>query len=188
MNSTLVAPLLTPTTITYVLLGSSNVGKTHLLNRFLESGKNPTHTVPTIINHKHVYKGKIPILFDIWDTSGRANFWFLRQGAVQKADVILLCFNLNDFQSFVDLEDIWLPEMKTRQPKPTWYLIGCKAELIHEVSDEQIQRFIQKHNVSYIPTSSVCDFNIQKCFDEPYHLFFPEPKIIPNNISFCCFQ
>ncbi len=156
-------------TIKYAIIGSSNCGKTSLLTRFLYPLSYLSNFCqPTILNHQFFNYNQGEYKLDIWDTSGKSNFAFLRTSAYANADVLLLCFDLNNKQSFQDLEQIWLPEIFATLHLPNLILVGCKSDLILDVAQCHIDFLVKKFNIKhYFATSSFLNLNVENVFISP---------------------
>jgi small GTP-binding protein len=123
-----------------LLIGSEQVGKTSLIHRFLE--QHEEYIPPTILNQGYRVDNVM-----IWDTSGKRHLRHLRQDLILHATVIFLCFDLHSEQSFLELETRWLPELQHANGRI--FLIGCKKDLIGQISRKDIQLFLTKNNFVY---------------------------------------
>ena len=123
---------------TLILLGSQNVGKTNFLTRYDSNAFNPIITTTVglntgikilKINNKNIYK------LTIWDTAGQERFRSIPEKYFKKADGVLVLFDLNNRESFLDLAD-WLKIIKEFQGNEKKeneniiiYLLGNKIDL-----------------------------------------------------------
>ena len=133
-----------------VLVGDARVGKTWLLARahelyatlrddgcsFSHKPFDPTLTysgtsfVTCITNVDTADLGNYQT--NIWDTGGSGLFNFLRPLAYICADVFMLCFDLTSRESFNNLTERWLPELRKYQPKTPILIIGTKCDLLDD--------------------------------------------------------
>lgn len=146
--------------IKVVLLGDSGVGKTSLLLD-LKGNKENRNTEPTIfenIYHYLEYQSECYLL-DITDTSGRREYQELAQSALNYADVVLLCYSIDNRKSFQSVEEIWIPELKICRPEIPKILIGLKMDRrysqryvdeYHCISYQQGALKAEKHHLEYL--------------------------------------
>ena len=130
-----------------VLLGDSGVGKSSLLNRYMDEGFFPNQ--PCTINADFKIKSLTIDEFSsaqitIWDTCDVA-----------------------DKRSFADL-DIWLEEIKKNTIKEdlSIILVGNKIDLkFRNIKTEDAKNFADKNNLLYCETSSKEGLNVNNAFE-----------------------
>ena len=156
--------------IKLILVGDTNVGKTTLLNNYLENGFSEDIT-PTIgLENKvktidiHGLKAKI----QIWDTAGQEKFNALTQQYFRNADGILLVFDLTNKNSFEHIKDWCGKAKKNSDHKSKMLLVGNKRDLKDEkkISEKEINGLT--HNgkkLKYIEASAKQDDNIWEIFE-----------------------
>ncbi|KAH3742680.1 hypothetical protein Pelo_15924 [Pelomyxa schiedti] len=89
---------------------------------------------------------------------------FLRGPCFIRADVLLLCFDLNDPKSFTEASERILPHIMANGIHPLRVvLIGCKSDLVHNVSKEAINALCKSHaNLTYYETSARLSTGIEQ--------------------------
>ena len=146
--------------IKVVVAGDSDVGKVHLLT-ILKGEPYPERYVPTIFDNymqEVKYYGKKQVL-NIWDTPGQDEFDRTRPLSYQDADVILLCFGLNNRKSFNNAMEHWASEIDYYCKESKVILIGTNLDLRtnsnDSVTDAEALEFCKRKNyVGYIATSA----------------------------------
>jgi len=140
-----------------VLLGDPNTGKSSLIyyiinNKFID---NSTPTIGVSFNMKVIKNDNDELNLEIWDTAGTEIYHSLSNLYYREADFILLCFDLSERQTFINLNK-WIQNIKNNcsNENITIYLIGNKSDLKHEISLENIDFFCKNNKFKYFETSS----------------------------------
>ena len=151
-----------------LLLGNSDVGKSSMLLRFVDSVWNDAFT-PTIgvdfkvktleINNKRVK-------MQIWDTAGQERFRTVVSTYFKGAHGILLLYDVTNKDSFKNLEN-WLIEIeKNSNQKVLKILIGNKCDLTEdrEITTEEGQTFANRNGMEFMETSAKMNTNVSEAF------------------------
>jgi small GTP-binding protein len=122
-----------------VVLGATQSGKTSLLRRYannqFQSNEPPTIGLNVIMAADSETQ--------MWDASGNARFHDLVFTSVSGADGIILCFNICNLGSFLELRDFWLPKLHERSSTPIC-LIGTHLDAAQE------NRQVTEHEVKVL--------------------------------------
>ena len=158
------------------IIGDSQTGKSSILNVYL--GNDFTYDILSNIGidkqsvEKQMKDGnKIKIIF--WDTAGQERFHSLSSGTIKNSQGIIICFALNDKQSFENVV-LWLEDVRNVSEKIPVVLFGNKCDLVNErkVTKEEIDRFVKKNDLVYFETSAKEKINLeegfQKIFEDAY--------------------
>ena len=158
------------------IIGDSQTGKSSILNVYL--GNDFTYDILSNIGidkqsvEKQMKDGnKIKIIF--WDTAGQERFHSLSSGTIKNCQGIIICFALNDKQSFENVV-LWLEDVRNVSEKIPIVLFGNKCDLVNErkVTKEEIDRFVKKNDLVYFETSAKEKINLeegfQKIFEDAY--------------------
>jgi Ras-related protein Rab-6A/Rab family protein len=154
-----------------VLIGSEGVGKTTMLNCFIHGTSSIfCQPPPTTVNcvRKEVDQRQ-NLMLQIWDTSGKQQFWYLRVNACTKSQYVFVCFDLGNRQSFLDVEHVWMQELKQNNllQDKNLLLVGCKQDQKRTVSNKEVEALCKKWNIKhYVETCGLYGNN------EVSHLFF----------------
>lgn len=105
-----------------VLVGDGSVGKTCLLCRFTDDkfrfGYEPTvfdmtkHTLN--VKHGNVYE---TVQLELWDTAGQEDYERLRPFSYKDVHVFVLCYSVDSIDSFRNVTDKWLKELREYYPE-----------------------------------------------------------------------
>ncbi|KAF8899253.1 putative GTP-binding protein rhoA [Infundibulicybe gibba] len=113
-----------------VAVGNGAVGKTCLLASFAR-GQFPDEFIPTIFENyiaEHTLDG-VTVEVSLWDTAGQEEYERLRLLSYDGAHVILICFAVDDQDSFNDVQEKWISEVIHHAPGVPILLVGCKQDL-----------------------------------------------------------
>jgi len=113
-----------------VVIGDGACGKTCML---VVQSKNefPTDYVPTVFEN---YVTTLTIDGEkrdlaLWDTAGQEDYAHIRPLSYADTNVFLLCFSIDTPDSFENIKQKWVPEMKQHCPKVPYFLVGCKGDM-----------------------------------------------------------
>ncbi|KAM5311856.1 ras-related protein Rab-20 [Glossophaga mutica] len=112
-----------------VLLGDMNVGKTSLLQRYME--RRFADTVSTVGGAFYLKQWRSYNL-SIWDTAGREQFHGLGSMYCRGAAAVILTYDVNHPQSLVELEDRFLGLTDTANTDCLFAIVGNKVDLSEE--------------------------------------------------------
>jgi len=157
--------------IKLVAVGDGATGKTSLLT-VLKGEPFPERYIPTIFeNYSQNYKqDDVNYELHIWDTPGQDEYDRLRPISYQDAKVILLCFALDKRQSFLNLSERWIMEVKYYCKDARIILAGMKSDLResgnpNHISDEEARQFcIDQKFSEYVPCSAKTKDNVNRIF------------------------
>ena len=150
--------------ITCILLGDSLSGKSSFLMRFFKN-KFSDSFMTTIGMDKEVKVIKINkqiYHFNLWDTAGEERYRSLPMNYFQKADGIFLLFDINNSNSFENIE-MWVNDVidKSKENKHLKiYLIGNKIDLKRKVLKEDAIKLAKKLDIKYFESSNKLNLNI----------------------------
>lgn len=65
----------------------------------------------------------------LWDTAGQEDYELLRPLSYPNTDVLLLCFAVDNRDSYENIFQKWVPEVRHFCPKAPLLLVGTKADL-----------------------------------------------------------
>ena len=117
-----------------VVVGDMHCGKTSLVSSYCSDKFSDIYT-PTILRCLHgdtKIHGKL-IDIVVVDTPGRYDYLPFRQVAYKKTDLVMICFALDDPQSFENVEKFWVPEVEKNAPGIPYMLVGNRRDYRDEV-------------------------------------------------------
>ncbi|XP_069858032.1 ras-related protein Rab-20 isoform X1 [Dipodomys merriami] len=112
-----------------VLLGDVNVGKTSLLQRYME--RRFPDAVSTVGGAFYL-KAWRSLHLSLWDTAGREQFHGLGSMYCRGAAAVILTYDVNHHQSLVELEDRFLGLTDTASKDCLFAIVGNKVDLAEE--------------------------------------------------------
>lgn len=113
-----------------VLVGDAAVEKTAFLFSYT-TGKCQDGYVPTVFDKLSVdlvVDGNA-VTLGLWDTAGQEDYTILRPLSYPNTDVFLVCFSCVGPQSFENVSEKWLPEVRHHCPNTPIVLVGTKLDL-----------------------------------------------------------
>lgn len=141
-----------------VLIGDAGTGKTSIANIFGigKLGNDISSTIgSTYFCKKIVINKNQEISCEIWDTAGSERYRSLITIYLRHTDIALLVFDLNDRESFKNVER-WYETLKNHQSeddKMRILLIGNKEDLEQDVEESEIKDMVDKYKFDYYQIS-----------------------------------
>lgn len=116
--------------IKLVVVGDGNCGKTCLLISFTAK-EFPSVYVPTVFE---TYTAVVEVdgrrvNLSLWDTAGEEDYDRLRPLSYSSANVVLICFTIDNRDSLLNVEYKWEPEIRHYLPDMPIILVGNKKDL-----------------------------------------------------------
>ena len=116
-----------------VLIGESGVGKTSIISRYMTDtfsttlGSTPgaNFTTKTVL----LKNENQSIKFEIWDTAGQEKFRSLTKVFYKSAAICILVYEITRRESFEELKNYWISEIKNNSPKDISKLIKLNLYL-----------------------------------------------------------
>ncbi|KAK8789663.1 hypothetical protein JH06_0658 [Blastocystis sp. subtype 4] len=150
------------------LIGDSSVGKTCLLNRYVEGTFSSEFYTTIGID----YRTKVETIDDklckleIWDTAGQERFRAVTKSYLRDVSGVLLVFDITTRDSFNNVST-WIHQIEESGAEDVCcILIGTHGDLQDKrtVSDEEIQECASSLNYSFFVTSAVDGTNVVEAF------------------------
>ncbi|CDQ73178.1 dexamethasone-induced Ras-related protein 1 [Oncorhynchus tshawytscha] len=175
-----------------VILGSTKVGKTAIVSRFLNGRFDEEQYTPTIEDfHRKLYsiKGDVYQL-DILDTSGNHPFPAMRRLSILTGDVFILVFSLDNRDSFQEVQRLkqQIIETKSCLKNKTKENIDVPLVICGNKGDREFYREVQKEEIeqlvagdeqcAYFEISAKRNTNV----DQMFQTLFTMAKL-PNEMS-----
>ena len=157
-------------TLKIIILGSSEVGKTCILNRYFhnEFKENLLSTIGIDFQTKFFKFDEQKIKVNYIDTAGQEKFRAISVNYLKGTDGVILVFDLTNKGTF-DLLEAWLKELKdTNKADVSKVLIGNKSDLSEErqVTVEDAQKLADTMKCKYYEASAKSGENITEALDE----------------------
>lgn len=155
-------------TFKILLLGDGAVGKTSLVNRFVNDKftNQYLHTIGMQPSSKYLTIGSKNICFSIFDIAGEQSFKRLREMFYKGARGALITFDLTKKSSFNNVQS-WYKEAKSKSKGTLFILVGNKNDLPkREVSSEDAKKLANKLKCEdYIETSALSGEMVEETFN-----------------------
>lgn len=169
-----------------ITLGDSSVGKTSIINRFINDTFDEELT-PTL-GIKHTFKtleiNNTKVKLSVIDTNGQEKYRSLSVSYFRHADVVLFIFNLNEPLSFNNIQE-WINVFNDNNNKKKVilkYLIGSKSDLEQRVEQNLIDEFANNNNMLYMATSAKTNNQINELFQKIGEDILEEEEKKTNNM------
>ena len=141
-----------------VIIGNGGVGKTALVQRFLNKGF-PQRYVPTL-GVENVTNGQL----DIWDTAGQVKHQGLREGYYIGAKKVIVVFDVTDRQSLNNVP-YWLSLVKHVCDNVPILLVANKADVPdHALKIAEIEVLARNYGLEWVFASAKTGLNLDKLF------------------------
>ncbi|KAI5161550.1 hypothetical protein NEAUS03_1641 [Nematocida ausubeli] len=157
-----------------LIIGESNVGKTSILQRFIDNKFEKTFstTIGIDFRSKAIKVDGKEIELQIWDTAGQERFFSITRSYYRGSDGIFLTFDLTSESSFASLTK-WIGEIKEKvDEKVPVFLLGNKKDLLKGSESEinllatvsRIKEISEELKVPWYSTSAKSGENIEEIF------------------------
>lgn len=124
-----------------VVMGAPKTGKTAIINQFLYNEIPPKYkrTVEDLYSEKFYVSG-IQLTLDILDTSGSHEFPAMRDLHIQSADAFILVYDVNDKNTFTELEALRQQIIEKKGENVPIVVVGNKIDLSEDVREVETER------------------------------------------------
>ena len=153
-----------------ILIGSSGVGKSSIITRFMDQVFNQENTKSTIgvdFKTKTMEVDNKTVKLQIWDTAGQEKFRSMSSSYYRRANVAFVVFDLTVRASFEALPT-WIETYYKNGPEDqkNIILIGNKKDLVdqRQITQEEAELFSETNNMIYFETSAKEGENIEYVF------------------------
>ena len=156
-----------------VLVGDSGVGKTCIIQRYVnndynentESTSTSTYSYKTL-DFKEYNKS---ISLDIWDTAGQELYRALAKNFYLNASIGILVYDIRRKESFESIKDYWYEQVKTSgEENMVFGVVGNKCDLFQEekVTEEEGKKFAKEIGAVFQLTSCKENIGIDELFQQ----------------------
>lgn len=154
-----------------VMVGDSGVGKSCLLEKFLDetSTNNFISTIGVDIKTRSTTINKKTVKIQVWDTGGQQRYRPILASCYRNAVGVIIVYDVTNRKSFANIKQ-WVVEVDEfcAGSTITRILVGNKADLAdrREVEYEAAVEFANSLGMEYIETSVIGEANVQEAFME----------------------
>ncbi|XP_022258718.1 dexamethasone-induced Ras-related protein 1-like [Limulus polyphemus] len=170
-----------------VVMGSSRVGKTAIIKRFLYQSFTAEYkpTVEELLTTEYDVRGAI-LKLDILDTSGSYEFPAMRHLAISSGDAFVLVYSIDDADSFEEVRRLRDSVLEIRSSGVPIVVAGNKSDLeekrsVRKELAETLVCIDWEHG--FVESSAKDNINISTIFKELFlqgHLDCPKPSFPPS--------
>ena len=150
-------------------LGNSCVGKSSIVIRYTENKFYSSYltTIGVDFLRKVITVGNKEINLQIWDSAGQEKYNSISKQYYNKADGIILVFDLNSRMSFDGMMN-WLEEIEVSTEKGIpIVIVGNKCDLTtREITTDEAYEFAETKNIPYFETSAMTGHNINEAINK----------------------
>ena len=147
--------------IKVILLGDSGVGKTCIINRYINDEFNPNSktTLGSNASSKVIKRGQVSYILNLWDTTGQEKYHSITNLFIKGSNIVVLVYSIDLLLSFKGL-DYWYKSVQEKLGGNKYVLavVGSKSDLIkneeEEVSEEEAKKFAEEKNAIFKLVSS----------------------------------
>lgn len=153
-----------------VVVGSSNIGKTSIINRLTKDEfRNDTlSTVGAAFITQTYDTSKGTIRLDLWDTAGQERFNSLVPMYYRESQVVLCIYDITDESSLKEAQK-WVIKIKDELHSATVILVGNKLDLLemnnYNYCNEDGSIFAINENIPYFEVSAKSGKCIHEVFE-----------------------
>ena len=159
--------------IKVILLGNSGVGKTSIINRYVNNvyNSNCETTLGSTYSTREVIKDNVIYKLNLWDTTGQEKYHSITNLFIKGSSIVILVYSIDLLSSFEGL-NYWHNSIKENLEGNNYVLavVGSKSDLINEeeevVSEDEAKKFAKERNAIFKLVSSKEDpVGINNLFD-----------------------
>ena len=153
-----------------ITLGDIGVGKTSIINRFINDSFNDEEALTLGIKFSfQIVKAQNDKLLklNIIDTSGQEKYRSLPTSYFRNVDVVLFIFDLSQMLSFENIKK-WINTFNQNNNGKyvkKLYLVGNKNDLGQVVDQKMIDDFSQNNNLPYRGISAKTSYQVKELFE-----------------------
>jgi small GTP-binding protein len=166
-----------------IIIGNSGVGKSTILSTY-NNYKFSEKIEPTIgidLFTTNVIWNKKTIKMHIWDTSGNLNYVNLVKTYLSACIGVFAVFNLNDYDTFNNLDNWITFYINNRKTYNSIIIIGNRFSYNNVVNYEKIEALRKKYNAFYLEIDAKNPISIGNMFKKMSEIILEDYKMNQNN-------
>ncbi len=151
-----------------IIIGEPAVGKTSLVKKFVlgQFSKDYRSSIGTNIFTKQIdLKKDSKASIQLWDIAGQERWVKMRHVYYRGAKGIIIVGDLTRKNTFDQIEEFWIPDIKQYCSKAPIILLANKSDLKKELNEKDISLLSERINsTSVLLTSAKTGENVEKAF------------------------
>ena len=156
-----------------IIIGSSNVGKTCLLEQYTSHSfqiNEQRHTIGFAYKEATENVNGCCVTLRVWDTAGSERYDAVAPLYYRNAFAAIVCFDITNLDSWKDTAR-WIGKLKNTNDTCTVYLCATKIDLLagpencsRAVTQSEVRQFASSINTTAFETSAKTGENVSKLF------------------------
>ncbi|XP_071051674.1 ras-related protein rac-2-like [Onthophagus taurus] len=155
--------------IRFTIVGDSQTGKTSWLSVLNGDGFKETHQSKRLEPFtKKIIVNKGEYELEICDTLGGKRNLEERIRIYRNTDIFIICFAINNMNSFKNVRTKWYPEIKYHKPNASIVLVCTKSDLKNKrILIDEIQELRRHYYFSHVGyCSALWNINVEEIFKD----------------------
>ena len=153
-----------------VLVGDSGVGKTSIINRYLQQyNSTPDPTLAAYYYCKNINVEGFNIDFEIWDTAGQEQYRSINTLFFKNTCMCILVYDITSQKSFDSLRNYWYDSVIENSSQDVILSVaGNKYDLYEEedVDEKEVKEFCDSIGAMFVLTSALLNTSIDQIFND----------------------
>ena len=157
--------------IKVILIGDSRVGKTSLIEQYINKQFSEEHITTVTAGdkfYKEVKVGGKTIKLEIWDTAGQDRFRAITKNYYKGSHGIILIYDITNTQSFENVKT-WVNQIREEASSNVIiYIAGNKVDMEDErkVDRDDGEKLAEELGFPFVETSAKNGININETFED----------------------
>ena len=159
--------------IKVVLVGDTGVGKTSILDRYINDKYDPNQKTTLVSSYTFkkldIKKYNKSVSLDIWDTAGQEIYRALSKNFYLNASVGILVYDITRKSSFESIKEYWYDQLKTfGEENMIFEIVGNKMDLYQkeEISEEMARSYAKSIRAGFHLISCMENVGIKDLFED----------------------
>ena len=142
-----------------LLIGDSSVGKTSLIQRYVNGIFKYEYLATWGPDSKHEIINNMNVLVKLWDTAGQERFKSLTPNFFKNAEGVMLTYDITNTESFENLK-FWINSIKTNLGEKNIIIpiiiVGNKLDMedMRDITREEAEKVAKENKYKYFETSA----------------------------------
>ena len=155
----------------YILIGEGGVGKTSLINQYINNEFKQNYTMTTSADRliKEITINNKKITFEIWDTPGQKTYRSINKIFMKNTDIALAVYDITNRKTF-EILDTFINSLKeiNQNRNLTIGVTANKSDLYEdaEVTKEEGEDYANKIKASFFESTATDHENVENIFNE----------------------
>ena len=155
----------------YILIGEGGVGKTSLINQYINNEFKQNYTMTTSADRliKEITINNKKITFEIWDTPGQKTYRSINKIFMKNTDIALAVYDITNRKTF-EILDTFINSLKeiNQNRNLTIGVTANKSDLYEDacVNKEEGEEYANKIKALFFESTATDHENVENIFNE----------------------